>query len=361
MADTRHILAETADRILSKACTGPVLDAAEQGTWPEALWGELEESGLVLAATSEARGGFSVELADVCTIVRAVGVHSAPVPLPETLLAERMLAAAGLAPRQGPATVAPVLSGERLTLSRRDNTWALSGVLRFVPWGRDARWLVALAETDAGAVTVAVEHPQVEERASNLAREARDTIRFAETRVGEADVGRPGVGYSNDALRFEGALFRAVAMAGALETVLELTIRYAKERVQFGRPIGKFQAVQQLIAVLASHVAAASAVTQAAVAAASVGPAPLEIAAAKAKVSEAAGIAAAIAHQVHGAIGFTHEHVLHRSTRRLWSWRDEFGGEAEWSSWLGHAVLKEGGRGLWPLLTARETKTASAV
>ena len=136
--------------------------------------------------------------------------------------------------------------------------------------------------------------------------------------------------------------------------MLELTVAYAKERVQFGRPIGKFQAVQQQIAVLATHVAASRAAVEAAIDAAARGPAFFEIAAAKARVGEAAGIAAGIAHQVHGAIGFTHEHALHRSTRRLWSWRDEFGAEHEWSAWIGNVAARVGGEGLWSFLTAAD-------
>ena len=56
--------------------------------------------------------------------------------------------------------------------------------------------------------------------------------------------------------------------------------------------------------------------------------------------------------QVHGAIGFTHEHRLHHLTRRLWSWRDEFGVESEWSIELGRRVAAQGAEAFWPSLTA---------
>ena len=85
------------------------------------------------------------------------------------------------------------------------------------------------------------------------------------------------------------------------------------------------------------------------------------MAAAKARVGEAAGIAAAIAHQVHAAIGFTHEHALHRSTRRLWSWREEFGSESEWAEWVGECVAGLGGsEALWPFITAAEARLGGA-
>ena len=76
------------------------------------------------------------------------------------------------------------------------------------------------------------------------------------------------------------------------------------------------------------------------------------VAVAKIRVGEAAGAGAAIAHQVHGAMGFTHEHRLHQFTRRLWSWRDEYGQETEWAIELGRWVAGEGAERLWPDLTA---------
>ena len=81
----------------------------------------------------------------------------------------------------------------------------------------------------------------------------------------------------------------------------------------------------------------------------------IEFAAASAKlrVGEAAGKVCDIVHQVHGAIGFTHEHRLHHFTRRLWSWRDEFGVESQWALDLGRLMIAEGADGLWPFLAAR--------
>ena len=76
------------------------------------------------------------------------------------------------------------------------------------------------------------------------------------------------------------------------------------------------------------------------------------IASAKVRCGEAANRGAAIAHQVHGAMGFTQEHRLHQFTRRLWSWRDEFGQESEWAIRLGRMVAAAGADKLWPSLTA---------
>ncbi|MFP6834824.1 MAG: acyl-CoA dehydrogenase family protein, partial [Pseudomonadales bacterium] len=79
----------------------------------------------------------------------------------------------------------------------------------------------------------------------------------------------------------------------------------------------------------------------------------LEVAAAKARVGEATGICAEIAHQVHGAMGFTHEHQLHHFTRRAWAWRDEFGSETYWRRRLGEHVAGLGADSVWNFLATR--------
>ena len=149
------------------------------------------------------------------------------------------------------------------------------------------------------------------------------------------------------------ALCRSVQMAGALERVLEYSLQYANERVQFGRPIGKFQAIQHMLAVLAGQAAASSAAADAAVEASRLAPDEFAVSVAKSRVGEAAGKGAEIAHQVHGAMGYTREHNLHYSTRRLWSWRDEFGNESCWQGRLGRAVAASGADALWPMLSGR--------
>ncbi len=151
-------------------------------------------------------------------------------------------------------------------------------------------------------------------------------------------------------LRAAGAAIRTVQIAGALGRILPLCIGYVQTRVQFGRPIGKFQAIQQSMAILAGQCAAAGAAADMAAEALAGTLDPVVIGAAKARAGEAASVAAGLAHQVHGAIGFTQEYELHPLTRRLWSWRDEFGNEAEWNAVVGRAALAAGADGLWPAI-----------
>jgi acyl-CoA dehydrogenase len=184
----------------------------------------------------------------------------------------------------------------------------------------------------------------------NLAGEPREELRFDGLALAADAVGATKETPTN--LLAAGALARAAQMVGALENVLELAVRYASERSQFGRNIGKFQAVQQQLAFLAGQTAAAGRAVEGAYEFRERGEdASFAIAVAKARVGEAASIGAGIVHQVHGAIGFTHEHMLHYSTRRLWSWRSEFGGDAYWQEQVGRQVAKAGADRLWPLMT----------
>jgi acyl-CoA dehydrogenase len=186
----------------------------------------------------------------------------------------------------------------------------------------------------------------------NLAGEPRDEVDPGpDAEVHHAPVGTAA--YARQTLR----LFRALLIAGAAQRALDLTVTYVQEREQFGRPLARFPTVQQEVARMAGEVALIGAATQAVVADCPGDPADADVVpavlAAKAQASHCAGIVAAIAHQLHGAIGTTEEHRLRLTTTRLWSWRDEDGPEAECFAELGWAALAAAGGtgGLWPWLS----------
>jgi acyl-CoA dehydrogenase len=160
-----------------------------------------------------------------------------------------------------------------------------------------------------------------------------------------ASAAAAGVGIER--LLARGALFRAQQIAGALGKVLELAVSYAGERVQFGRPIARFQAIQHHLADIAGEAVAAGVVAEAAAELAESGRWFEAAAIAKSRVGLAARVAA-VAHQVHGAIGVTEEHPLHLFTRRIWDWRDDFGSDVEWSGRLGREIARAGPARLWP-------------
>ena len=148
-----------------------------------------------------------------------------------------------------------------------------------------------------------------------------------------------------------GAALRALMMSGALESVLELTVKYSTERSQFGKPISKFQAIQQQMAILAGEVAASQMASHAVVDSFS-NLRELDIAIGKARIGEAVSICTDIAHQVHGAMGYTLEHSLTHRTRRLWGWREEYGNEREWQEIVGRHFAAQGADKLWGAIAA---------
>ena len=339
------IVADTANRILSDLCGPDVVNDAEKGIWPAELWGTLEESGLTLAWLDDRLGGAGAEIADGFDVLKAAGAHAAPVPLAETLMAAWLLGQAGLQAPSGPMTLAPVVAGTALeSVGGR-----VRGTARGVPFARNAEHIAVVAD---GEVALVAAGDCTIRHGVNLAGEARDDVDFGDT-VPVARAPAPS-GLDSDRLIAVGAAVRSAQIAGAMGRILDQTVQYALERSQFGRPIGRFQAVQHRLAELAGESAACEAVTDAAGEAVAAGcfdeAGTADIAAAKIRTGEAASAGAAIAHQIHGAMGFTYEHSLHHRTRRLWSWRDEFGNEGEWSVSLGRLVAAQGGDGLWPFL-----------
>ena len=340
----RDDLLKTVDRVFEEHCAKSVRESAEAGEWPAGLWGALEEVGLARAALPESAGGSGLAFDDAMLVLRRCAYHAAPVPLAETMLAGRLLVAAGLEVPQGALTIAPVRPGDALKVAGGK----VSGAVHRVPWGNHCAQAVVAVEREGNEMIALVSTAgAVGNVEKNLAGEPRVQMQFkALTPIAMAPLAD-----ASSRLATEGALYRSVQMAGALERTLEYALLYANERVQFGRPIGKFQAIQHMLAVLAGQAAAASAAADAAVEASRVTPDEFMVAVAKSRTGEAAGRGAEIAHQVHGAMGYTREHNLHYVTRRLWSWRDEFGNETHWQMRLGRMVAAKGAEALWPMLT----------
>lgn len=345
---TGSLVADAVDRLFADLASQQVVNAAEAGVWPTDLWGAISEAGFLDALGGDA-GGALDGLGDAVDILRSAGRHAVPLPIAETMLARWVALRAGLAPSDGPLALIVDGPEDRLELRRMGADWRLSGTARGVPWARNARGLVVSAGAAVALVTPA---GAAIEEGKNLAGEPRDDLRLDLT-LDARSVASASTNADAAAVYRLGALFRAAQMAGVLEEVLQLAVTYAGDRTQFGRPIAKFQAIQQQLALAAEQVAAAGVAVASAVAAAGTGDLAFSAGAAKLRVGEAAGKVCDIVHQVHGAIGFTHEHRLHQLTRRLWSWRDEFGVESDWALELGRLMASQGADGIWPFLAQR--------
>jgi acyl-CoA dehydrogenase len=326
------ILVETLDRLLGNVCTHEAVQAAEATGWSDEIWQPLAGTGAPWVGVEEALGGSGGTVADAAAVLRRCGYFAAPVPVAETgLLGGWLAGAAGLPLPDGPVAVVPGHPDDRFELDGD----RLSGVAHNVAWAAASSLVLAIVRDrvvafDPAAATI---RPR-----RNLAGEPREVVELAGVAVTVAPAPE---GVTAELLRRRGAFARACLMTGALERVTDLTVGYANERQQFGKPIATFQAVAQHLVRLASETHLATMAFQAAVAAVShrgFEGAGLEVASAKAVAGEAADVATARAHQAHGAIGMTQEYDLHQLTRRLWSWREEFGSTASWRREVGAAV-----------------------
>jgi acyl-CoA dehydrogenase len=349
---TESLIEATAERLFGDHISTRLLAAAEQGTFPTDAWQAVEDAGLPRGLVPEEAGGFGMPAVEALAILRVAGRHVVPLPLAETMAASWLLAGAGLDIPDGPLTIAPVVKGETLSLSRRGQEWHLTGTATRIPWGRDAVAVAVLAEHQGTPMVVRLDRGGFAVTpGSNLAREPRDSLRI-DAVLAPPDVAPAASGVDAQALRALGATMRSLQMAGAMASLLSMSTQYALDRTQFGKPIGKFQAIQHNLAILGSHQAAAGAAAIGAAEAVGEGLRIFPIAVAKIRTGEAAGLCASLAHQVHGAIGFTYEHSLHYRTRRLLSWRNEFGSESEWSLLLGRHLAAAGPDRLWPEITS---------
>lgn len=343
------VVGDAVREILSRFEPG---DVTGERAWNVDLWRALADAGFTGAGLAESAGGSGGTLADAVAVVAALAAGGAAVPVAEQLLVS------------APALVSTGLSlpslDEPLTFAIADAVtadpsaagWVLTGSVSDVPWAGTAARAVFLTAGPAGPVLALTSIGALDCSAvPNLAGEPRGQFHFDRTPA-EATAVPPE---QADHVRARYALARAVQLAAAEEQLLSWTLEYAKVREQFGRPIGSFQAVQMELALMAGEVATAAASTDAAVAALDAASDGFVLAAAAAKVRAGGAVerVARVAHQVHGAIGFTREHRLHRLTRRCWAWREEAGSELHWSTVLG-AALASHPDGLWPALTTVE-------
>jgi alkylation response protein AidB-like acyl-CoA dehydrogenase len=355
VSESENIVVETAEKIFADLADAQTINHDKKGEWKAPLWKALTEAGLPLSWVGEDCGGSGASLAEGFGVVGAAGRHAIAVPLAETMLAGWLLAQAKIASPEGEMTVAPASPKDRITLNA-DGT--LSGRARGVPFAKAAKHIAVLAQGANGASVALVDAGSLRiEAGLNLANDNSDTVSF--DKVAPSIVKPAPKGFDQTALMLMGGVVRSLQIAGALESMLDISVRYSNERVAFEKKISKFQAVQHNLAKLAGESAAAlAAATSAAdtiVNNADFGDDAvfLEAVAAKIRCSEAAEKGGAIAHQVHGAIGFTIEHILHRYTLRALSWRDDFGSESYWAVKLGERVAARGADELWPLVASR--------
>ena len=304
------MIAAAVERMLADAPTG-------DGFAPS-VWAALAEAGVPRLLRPESQGGAGSAWRDAVAVLQAVGAHGGRVPLADSLLANALLAAAALDVDTDGADDRPirlVVAGPQGAPDPGDGLIAESGpALVLQAWGDriGLRW---------------------SPRPDAPPREA--TLDDA------------------DAVRSMLAVASAAMIVGAMRAAFDAGVEYAGLRRAFGRPIGAFQAVQHPLAIAAEEIAASRAALDWAGAELEAGRGTVAAMVAKARAAEAAGRVAAVIHQVHGAIGFTAEHALHRGSNVAWRWRDRWGDEHDWHARLGGLALAAGPQGLFDLLDGR--------
>lgn len=312
MSDNRTLLTDMAAGLFADLAGKPFDQA----------WPQVAEAGFSTLLVPEDAGGFGGDWGDVLAVLRLAGLNALAAPLAEPVIAHYLLAKAGIAAPDGLISIAA--PGAR------------------VPYGRHA---AAVVHVEGGTLSLYHAASLTFDEGLSPAGEPWDAVSFTGPAAASAacDV---------DLLAL-GAFARVAQASGALEAAFTLALDHVNTRVQFGRALAKFQAVQQAMAEFSEEAAAVDASAAACAAALDYGHASFEIAAAKLRMGIAVDRAVPIAHRMHGAIGFTIEYALNHLTRRLMGWRSEFGGDAFWAERLGKRVAGLGGHGLWREMAAR--------
>jgi acyl-CoA dehydrogenase len=300
------------ERLIEDICTPAALRAAERRSDASEIWASLEESGFLDALVPESAGGAGLSLADIFPLVMVLGASAVPLPVAETMVARWLISQSDVEVPRGAILLA--------TREVAGSVVALGGLVAdHVLWDMGDQLMLA-AVADCAPVATGV-HNSLAARLS------------AHNDIASQILKRPEGG-----LRLISALLTSALIAGALHKILTMTVDYANQRVQFGKPIGRQQALQQNLAVMAEQCVAARL-------AAELGfgrgltPAPLAVANAKLMTSAAATYVSATAHAIHGAIGISAEYDLQLFTRRLHEWRMADGAESYWAERIGAARL----------------------
>jgi acyl-CoA dehydrogenase len=354
VAESENIVVKTAEKIFADLADSQTINRDKEGVWKAPFWRALSDAGLPLSWVPEDCGGSGVSMAEGFAVLSAAGRFAIAVPLAETMLAGWLLAQAKISSPEGEVTVASANPRDHIALNAEG---ILSGRARGVPFAQAAKHIAVLANSRSGLSIALFDANKCRiETRLNLAGDNSDTVTF--DKVAPITVNPAPKGFDPNALLLMGGVARSLQIAGALETLLDISVRYSNERVAFEKTISKFQAVQHSLARLAGESAAGLAAATSAADAISNATGFndeifLEAVSAKIRCSEAAEKGSGIAHQVHGAIGFTSEHILHRYSLRALAWRDDFGSESYWAVELGKLVANHGAEELWPLVASR--------
>lgn len=340
MSEMKEMIVDVVEKIYKKHLTKETVDLVDEGKWAENVWTILENNNLIHIASSEQAGGAGGDLDDLLSLYMLIGKYAAPIPFVETTLSNYLLELVGLQ-----------ISNQKCTYRFKDNHVkrtgnTIDGILYEVPWARHVDELITVI--DDQLVHVSLSEAEIDTQ-SNLAGEPRDTVILKNTKVIQSSPLLTSL-QKAQIIALETAAKNAI-MSGALTKAHDLTVKYTKEREQFGRPIHRFQLVQQHLAFLAGEAVITTAAIENMISALKTSDGYDEVGYTRIRMDEAVKVITASAHQVHAAIGVTHEHSLHQYTRRLWSWRDEGYTVSYWKKELAKKILQSEATDIWTYIT----------
>lgn len=308
-------------------------------TLDRTLWSRLDELGLIRLTGSEQSGGSGAGWLEAAELLTAAVRHGVRTPVAEhDLLACWALESAGL----------PVDDAVRTVLSV-----PRSGAAPAVPWASEADrlvvvWMIgeaaSIAEIDSESASITP--------GANRIGEPRNLVTVDTAILDGVTIPVDTVSLLNR----KSAMIRAIQVCAALDNAVTLSIEHVASRTQFGRALGKFQAIQNLISDAAAEAVLARSATEAALGLAietdwRATRLDFLIAVARSCTGHAASVVTRNAHQVHGAMGTTNEHRLHDYTRAALTWRSEFGSVRFWDAEVAAAAVDAGRAGLWALIS----------
>ncbi|MBI5607241.1 MAG: acyl-CoA dehydrogenase family protein [Deltaproteobacteria bacterium] len=348
----QKIVSKSARDFLRKECPKSLVRAMrddEQG-YSQELWDKMAAMGWMGVEIPEAYGGTGGDFLDLCLLLEAMGEACLPGPFFATVVLGLSAILRLGTDEQKKALLPQVADGKRLmtlavtepgnwygaskistTAERNNGTYRLNGVKLFVDNAQAADPIICAARAGDGLslFIVDAEKPGLKIKTlKTLGYEKQCEVVLDNVAVPEAGLLGPvgGAGPFLEAVENRAAVAKCAEMLGVIGQAFELSLAYAKEREQFGRPIGAFQAIQHHLANMAVAMDSARYLTyQAAWKLAQELPAEKEASMAKAYVSQASGLVTRLAHQIHGAISFCDEHDLHLYTRKAKAAAASFG------------------------------------
>jgi alkylation response protein AidB-like acyl-CoA dehydrogenase len=344
--EAQQMLKNSAQEFLQSECSKDYvreMEEDEKGYTPE-LWQKLAEQGWLGLIIPEKYGGVELEYQDLIVLLEEMGRYMLPGPYFSTVVMGGMTITDAATEEQKQEYLPRIAEGQiivtlalnepsgrwdaegvQLEATQKGDKWILNGTKLFVPNAHVSDYVVVAARTGTAAedISLFIVSTQAsgvtETLLQTIASDRQSEVILDNVELGSSDLlGQKNSGWSTiEKVLQWGAIGKCAEMTGGGQEVLDMTVEYAKQRTQFGRPIGTFQAIQHHCANMATDVEGSKFITYQAAWRLSEGlPADREVAMAKAWVSEAYRRVCALGHQSHGAIGFTKEHNMQLYSRR---------------------------------------------